>query len=179
MPHDYERDVVVNFLRADMRHQVGDDAADDVVRLAGTVGDGAGAEAVEAEELAARAFGLGNAIGMQDDDVAAVEGKLSGGDEGGNIAFQADREAEVAGVDPLHVAVAADDEDILVLAGQRDVLVVVVEEGERQMLVGVRALDILEDGAVQDFEEQLRIVAVLCLAAISTADYCWSLPHCW
>ncbi len=93
MPHHDKRDVIVDLLRADVGHQVGNDAVLDVVGTAVAVTTRAFAKALEPEQVAVRSFCFCDPVGMQHDDIAGVEAEITCPDERSDVAFEAYREA--------------------------------------------------------------------------------------
>src|SRR6266545_1415927 len=157
VPHDDKRDVVVDLLRPDMRHQIGDDPLSDLIGGAAAMTARTLAKALEAEQPAARTFRLRNTIRVENDDIAVVEGDVAGGDKWQNIRLQANRQAEIHGVDPVDRAVGPHNHDFLVLARDRHAPIVEVEEAKRQMLAANGSRDVLVHGAIQPIEEAPRI----------------------
>src|SRR5262245_2216444 len=65
VPQRHQRDVVMHLVHADMLHQVADNAVLDLLGGAGAVFFRALTQALDAEELAGRAFGLGHAVRIE------------------------------------------------------------------------------------------------------------------
>jgi len=158
MFHDDEGNIVVNTLFADKEHEVSNDSVLDAGGAQFGIGLEAIAEAVEAIHFAVIVFCFCDAIGVEDSDIALIEWDFEGFDEVGDIFLEADWKAEVDGRDAFEGASAADDEDILVLAGESEAIVLIVGEEEGEVFIGLYAGDVLKESFIELVEEANGVV---------------------
>src|SRR4030095_1578676 len=128
MLEDEQRDVVMNLLGIDVIHHVANNTLLDFSCSPRAMGTSAFAEARDPKKPTLRAFGLGDPVCVENHEVARLKANRAALNKLRDLRLQANWEAKINGVDPLHFTVFPNDNHLFMLAGKGDRIVGVVDE---------------------------------------------------
>src|ERR1700722_3971311 len=99
-----------------------------------------------------------DAVGLSDHYVTGLQGDPSFADKAGDILLQPERKSQVESVVSFQVAIAADDQDFLMLPTDGHNLVPVAKQAQSEIAIAAHALNAFVDDAIENVQQLFALV---------------------
>src|SRR5262245_28216231 len=151
--HDQQRDVIINDMLTDVVSHVIDDRLPNFPGRLLAMAPNLLAQALKPIQLARGVFCFGHTIRVEGHHIPQVQTEFRLRDKGGDILLESDRKSQIDRIDALHPPIGAHHHQFLMLTADAQPAILIVEQDQGQVLVGLHTLDIFINRAIQGGEK--------------------------